>query len=176
VIPCHENWAQARVHATQLSEFVAFVDDDDIIAPAALSICLKALHQTGAGLAFTNEVSIDLSGKELYATRGTRRYGGIGIHPRTAHHLCVLRREFVDPRALELHNKFGMGVDWFIKASAALQGGAIHVPIDGYFWTQHDDTMTRAAAPIFGTLIREMGHSIRATWRRADGEIPKFEM
>lgn len=174
IIECQSDWAQARYDGTQLSEFVAFVDDDDTIDSRSLKLCLEAIQKTGAGLAFTDELSVDLSGKELQEHRGQRWYGAIGIHPRTVHHLCVLRRSSVDVKALALHEKFGMGADWFLKASAALTGGAIHVPIDGYFWTQHDGTMTKADNAVFNTRVREMGRAIRSTWPRADGRIPQM--
>lgn len=176
VIECLDDFANARFAASQLDEFVAFVDDDDTIHPESLRLCLSALRSTGVGLAVTNEIMVDIQGKMIQHFRGEKRYGAISVHPRTVHHLCMFRSGAVDRKALDLDSQFGIGIDWFIKASAALQYGAVHVPIDGYSWTQHEHTMTHMDNPIYNANIRQMGRAIRNTWPREDKPLPIFSV
>lgn len=174
VIPCYDNWAQARLDAMQLDQFVAFVDDDDTVHPLALKYCLDAIQQHNAGVACTNEATVRLDGSIIHEHKRVKMYGGIPVSPRTIHHLCLIRTERVDPRALDLHDKYGMGADWFIKASAALRGGAIHVPMIGYYWTQHDDTMTTRRGTAFNEHIGAMANDIQALWPFQGGRIPTY--
>ena len=175
VIPCNENWGKARYEATQLSEYVCFVDDDDYIDSQALTISLAALESTGAGMSVTNEVLMNKDGTVFHWHRTVKDYMGITIHPRAAHHLVLMRRSAVDVRALELHNKYGIGADWFLKASCALMHGGVQIPIDGYFWQQHENTMTNTENSVFMSKIRGMGADVRTTWPRGFGELPVFE-
>lgn len=176
VIECYADFAKARYDATKLfSEFVAFVDDDDYISKESLELCVQAIQHTGAGCAFTNEVVVDVTGNELLANRSRRMYGGVSMHPRTIHHVAVIRTALVDERVLALNSKFDMGICWFIKASAALRGGAVQVPIDGAYWTKHTGQLTTNASGRYDNNIREMGRSIREAWPRSDGIIPLYE-
>jgi hypothetical protein len=176
VIECLSDFANTRFMASQIDEFVAFVDDDDTIHPDSLKLCLLALKSTGFGLAVTNEIMVNLEGKLIQHLRGEKSYGGISKHPRTIHHLCVFRSNAVDHKALELNTQFGIGIDWFIKASAALKYGAVHVQIDGYSWTQHEHTMTRKDNPIYNDRFIEMGEAIRNTWPRVDTPLEIFAL
>lgn len=179
IIPCYSNFEQARYDAALLNEFVAFVDDDDYIDPRALQLCLDALNETGAGLAVTNEVIVNIEGRELFPNRAAKTYAGIGIHPRTAHHLSVMRRSCIDEGVLELSSKFNLGTDWLLRANAALVGGAIHVPIDGYFWTRHEHQHTAHHVEHnqqYSKKMSAMGDAIRKMWRRPDGPVPIYKL
>lgn len=120
------------------AEYVAWVDDDDLVTRDALSRCIKALDDTGAGLAFTDEGRIDSIGKEfgnIKARKVTSR--DLAMHPRTAHHLAVVRRSCLAPVVLEKAQSIGIGIDWLMRAYAGLVHGAVHVPMVGYLWRDH---------------------------------------
>lgn len=176
VIPCHENWGEARLAAMRMNEFVTFVDDDDTIHPMTLKYCLDAIQTHDAGLACTNEATVDINGTIMHEHKKAKFYGAIPVSPRTVHQLCLIRTKWVDPRALDLHNKYGMGVDWFIKASAALQGNAVHVPITGYYWTQHADSMTGRRGTAFHDKIGMMAIDIQTLWPNNGGRIPVYDI
>lgn len=172
IIECWRDWAEARLLAATSHELVAFVDDDDEIHKDSLRLCLEAL-QSGLGAACTDEVSVDSTGAERKSTY-LKTYEGVAKHPRAVHHLCVFRGHLVDPYALELHHKFGVGVDWFIKASVVLQHGCVHIPIDGYRWHQHSGQMTREHQALNARFIHEMSQAIRERWSTSfTGPLPK---
>lgn len=123
---------RARWESLQLGECVAWVDDDDYVMNNALQRCKEALENTGAGLAFTNE-SID----DAIVNRQPRFYSDVAFMPSTIHHLCVFRTALVDQSVWEHFEDVGAGLEWLIKGHVALKYGAVHVPIDGYRWTQH---------------------------------------
>jgi hypothetical protein len=135
---------------------------------------MDALSQTGAGAAVTNEVMVDVDGKHLSANRYPRYYCGVGMHPRNIHHLTVFKRDFVQPVALELALQFGAGIEWTMKASACLTGGAVHVPIDGYYWTQHESRP--GAQPNLrqqhANKILPLGNAIKNAFPSRFGRIP----
>lgn len=165
-----EDFAEARYKASKLSEFVAFVDDDDFIDPMSLKFCLAAIKESGAGASFTDEATVDLSGKVLTVSTGGKTYNAIPDHPRTIHHVVLFRSDCVQPKVLELDTEFNAGICWFIKACAALTGSAIYVPITGGFWTQHPQTsghMPKRYTPA-------MSQAIRKAFPHPGGSIPKF--
>lgn len=165
ILECYENWAQARYDATQLDDYVVFVDDDDTIASESLRLCLECLAaHPGVGLIITNEIEVDLEGNALKFVDGVRTYSTISHHPRVAHHMCVINRRFVDPEVVALHNQFGVGIDWAIKTSAALQGTAVHIPVFAYKWTQHKDNMFTQEKAAFSKAIPLLSQAFRARW------------
>lgn len=176
IVPCYHDWAEARLAAMKLDEFVAFVDDDDTVHPDALRHCLAAIQEHNAGVACTNEATVRLDGSIIHEHRKVKVYPAVLLSPRTLHHLCLIRTECVGEQALEIHHKYGMGVDWFIKAGAAFTGGAVHVPMTGYYWTQHPNTMTGRRGTAFHSLIGKMAIDIQETWTPRYGLIPVYEI
>jgi hypothetical protein len=138
IIYC-DDFESSRLAALNLAEYIAFVDDDDLVYPGALRLCLQALEATGAGVAFTDQEVIDASGKTTHVD--TRKVSKMHIvsSPMAIHHLAVIRTSAVSAEVHDISKKLGVGVDWMIKASAALQHGAVHVPIIGYKWRLHPD-------------------------------------
>lgn len=177
IIECTDEWGAARLAATQLDEYVAFVDDDDTVEPNALALCLHVAQQTGAGIIVTDETQVDLEGKVLRQVQGKKTYSGMCVHPRVAHHLCLIRADAVDPRALDLHRKYGnVGVDWAIKTSAAIRGGGVYVPIFGYNWTQHPDTMNQREKLRFAKVMYQFGLEMRQLWQPPAGNLRLWEV
>ena len=176
IIPVFDNWGKNRYESLMIDEYVAVVDDDDTIHPDSIKKCIEALEATGAGYAFTNEVVVDASGNILMpADKSVKTYLGIASHPRTAHHLGVYRRSALNEKALELHNMFNIGIDWFSAACASFsEGGAVFVPMDGYFWTRHSSQDTKTFKREFDTNIVAMGQAIRRVFDVPHGIVPVF--
>jgi hypothetical protein len=160
--PTPQAWAQSRMEHACSHEFVTFVDDDDFIAEDSLKLSFDAIIGSGMGSSIVNETQVDIEGKIIRETTGIRRYELATIHPQVVHNLCVIRGALADPRALELHNKFGMGIDWFIRQSVVQRYGCIAVPIQGYFWTQHPTSMHNMEE--YRTQLPLMSNAIRRTW------------
>lgn len=175
VVPCFEDWGKARLDAVLSDEFVAFVDDDDTIAPSALQHCLDVMKATDVGIVCTDEVVVDENLKVVVAHEGRKVYIGQAATPRMLHHLCVVRSSTIDPVVLSMHRKYGAGVDWFIKSCAAFTKGAIHIPMQGYFWTNHSGCMTHDAHEQFKRDQFAMSDDIRATWTVPEGPIPQYD-
>lgn len=177
IIECHNDWGKARYAATQLDEYVVFVDDDDTVPEGAIATCLEAAKASRAGLVVTDERLVDLAGNELRISRGPKMYSGIQVHPTVMHHLALIKAEAVDLVGLKVHERFGVGADWLIKASAALRGDALYVPIVGYNWTQHDDTMNKREKSQFCSAMYHIGQEIRTRWPRLDlGRVPVWDL
>lgn len=162
----------ARWNALQLDEFICFVDDDDHIAPNALSECLTAITEANVGLAFTNEVLVDVSGVILGRNDSVRDYQFVKLSPNAIHHLCVIRTSAVHPQVKAIADHFGFGLEWLMKAYAACQHGAVHVPIDGYYWVQHAAAHhnTPSWQTAFSTRINQVTPYI-AGWTKHHGPI-----
>lgn len=165
-------FSQLRYDCLKYSKYIAFVDDDDYIHPSGLSSCLNALSLTGAGVAVTNEVAVDVSGKELFANRGRRLYSNVCVAPGTIHHLTVLSSDAVSPLALELALQFGTGIEWAMKSSACLIGGGVHIPIDGAYWTQHTNGGIDDRIRNYGRIILPMGEYMKKVLPTRKGLLP----
>jgi len=131
-----EDFQQARYNAMSQGEIVVMVDDDDYISPDSLNLCLQALRDTNAGLAFTYEVVVRMDGTHICNTRRIK-YEMISNNPQIIHQMCAIRTKFVSSRPIECAFRHGTGIEWLMKAEAALMGGAVQVPIKGYYWVQH---------------------------------------
>jgi len=167
----------ARYDALSLNEYVAFVDDDDYISPESLTLCLEAITNAHAGIAFTDEVVVLADGRN-HVNSGTINYNKISISPHSIHHLSLIRSSAVSKDALDIAVEFGSGIEWLIKSSAAMNGGAIHVPIAGYYWIQHDGQYHRTPAvqQQYKDNIRRIGNKIRE-WqsdKNRNGIIPTY--
>lgn len=140
VIPLTEqdDFLQARWDAFQLSEYVTLVDDDDEVDNDSIRMCLAALETSGAGVAFTNQTVIDEHNEILRIDNRELKYSTVARSPQSIHHLAVVRRSAIDPELLDIAKEIGTGIEWLIKANAALRRGAIHVPIQGYKWRRHN--------------------------------------
>ncbi len=165
IVECYQDWPRARFESLQLDNYIVFVDDDDTIHPKAFELCSQCLRDyPDVGLLVTNEVEVDLDGIPLKHVSGKRTYSGISHHPRVAHQMCIINSQYVASEVLDLHNLFDVGIDWSIKASAALRGGAVHVPYYAYRWTQHPNTMFSTEKAKFAKAIPILGHEFRSRW------------
>lgn len=157
-----KRWAHTY-HAD--ADFVAWVDDDDRVCNDALRLCVQALQETGAGVAFTHEARIDEHGAEISRTTHPRTYRDVAMHPRCLHHLAVMRRECLDPVVFDQAERIGIGIDWLMRAWCALKHGAVQVPVIGYEWRRHSEATSRtpewaAAYEAAMPLLREVTLSL----------------
>lgn len=175
VLECRGNLQEARWKAAMMDEFVCFVDDDDYISQDSLSRCVEALNATGAGMAFTNEVLVDGNGKVLSRNDGIKNYDMIPLTPMIIHHMSVVRRSALSQECYDIAVEHGCGIEWLMKAHAALKYGAVHVPIDGYFWVQHGAAhhMTPEWQSAFLTNTQLLTPRIRQ-WLTVNGPIPQY--
>jgi hypothetical protein len=180
VIECKDRpaWVAGRARDSLGHDLVAYVDDDDCIHPDSLKLCVAAIEATGLGAACTDELEVDEKGRVLARAFGEKTYYTATIHPRVIHHVCVMRSEFVDAaKATEYHSRFGVGIDWFIRQSVVQPHGCVHVPIDGYYWTQHQGQHTVHTRQLYAKGMREMQQLIRSTWpAKFSGKLPVFDV
>lgn len=123
---------------------IGMVDSDDLIRPEAVSACIEAMKQSGAGVAFTYQ-------REFYED-GSEAVSNVRINARdvcaranSVHHFCLINSSLVPPYLFDLIDALGAGitVDWIVKAYVALRHGAVQVPIIGYDWRQHEHQHSR---------------------------------
>lgn len=168
-------WAESRVDSIISSELACFVDDDDEIHPDSLRLCLEALQGTNLGVACTNEVVVISDGHEQRIDK-KKTYQGVASSPREVHHLCVIRGEAVDPNIKqEIRRLGGMGVDWLIKASACLQHGDVHVPIDGYRWYMSADSDMVRIRPKYNFMMPKI-LELTSQWAGRTGYLKTYNI
>lgn len=177
IAPCTRDFQRRRWETTldPGTEFVAWVDDDDRVCNDALRLCVQALRDTGAGVAFTFEARIDEHGNRLSTTSHERSLRDVAMHPRCLHHLAVIRRECLTPEVYAHAERLGIGIDWLMRAWCALRHGAVQVPVIGYEWRSHPGATSRspgwteayqAAIP----ALREVTNS----WMTRNAPIPRY--
>jgi hypothetical protein len=173
VIEQHGDFLRARWDAFHSAEFVALVDDDDEVCGDALRLCMAAIKETGAGVAFTDQVLINEDGRELRADHGPVRYSAVARSPQTIHHLAVVRRAAIAPAAWDVAAVVGTGIEWMVKASAALQHGAVHVPVQGYRWRKHEGQHSARDHTRFTRALPHLRQATRS-WMTHDARISQF--
>ena len=167
---------RSRREMLKLGGYLAIVDDDDFISADSLTACVAALEATGAGIAFTNEVVVNPRGDPIYRNDFKRFYEHAALKANVIHHLAVFRAELVPPEALEIAEKYQIQVEWPMKVAVAFQHGAVHVPIDGYFWRMHHNQHHKQAhwetnaKTHLGSITRDLQSLMKHR-----GPIPIFE-
>ena len=162
--PDRATWNKRRVADALDHNIVAFVDDDDYVHPDAFTFCLHAMEKSGLGAACTDEVLVNLDETARRSSTGKKTYLDSTVHPRVIHHVCTMRGNLIDPRCVEFNDRFGVGIDWFIRESVVLKHGCVHVPMDGYYWTQHPGQHTIHSRQLYQNSMRDMQQLIRETW------------
>ncbi len=171
------DFQETRWNLAHSAEFVAWVDDDDRVVGDAIQQCVRALKETGAGVAFTQEARIDESGKRIdtYSPWDSVTLRDVAMHPQALHHLAVVRSSALAPEVLEQAQRIGIGIDWLMRAHAALRHGAVQVPMIGYKWRQHDGAESRTDH--WRAAYREAMPALRAVtrqWMTYDAPIRQF--
>ena len=164
---------KARWDSLRLANYIAWVDDDDYIMNDSLRLCKQAIEEHDVGIAFTNE-----SLYEGAVHRAPRFYSDVATTPSAIHHLCLLKTSLIPESVWRDYEQIGMGLEWLIKGYLALKHGAIHVPIDGYHWTQHADQHSKSKEKwidpynkVFSQLQKTL---VSYAGDRCDSLIPQF--
>lgn len=175
--PCSpQEFAQARWDSLPADGYFCFVDDDDRIVNNSLNITLAAAVVSRAGCAFTGESKIDADGVRTgQSAMRPMDYFEATLHPSNIHHLCMMRRDAIDQRCWDLQQKYGLGIEWFMKAHAAIVHGAVQVPIIGYEWRIHGKNHSLQAEweTPYARNMHKMCDDLVA-WQRHRGPIPRW--
>lgn len=161
----------------QGAEYVAWVDDDDRVLPGAIEAAVTALDATGAAIAFTLEHQITANGEPLpYRPRTLpHRKMDVAMHPRSLHHLTVLRASCLDDEVYQHAARIGVGLDWLIRAWCTLKHSAVVIPQVGYEWRQHpgQDTRNPAWTEAFERAMPELRRVTRS-WMTYDATLHRI--
>lgn len=140
-------YAKARVDALSLADYYTIVDDDDVVVNDSINKCFDAIRSTNAGISFADEALVDIDGKITATREGPRTYEDVKKHPWMIHGLIIVDVSAIkhDPRCLygRMH-----GIEKWLSSSAMSAKGAIHVPVIGYHWTQHEGNMSKLGGRI----------------------------
>ncbi len=139
-------YAQQRVEAMSLADYVCFVDDDDTVTNGGITKTFAAIQSGNYGYAFTDEALVDSTGNVLSTRTGTRTYEQMIKQPWMFHHLSMYKSSIFSGMDLSYLNGRINGVNFRLSLIAADVGGAIHVPTVGYNWTQASDTLSHRSA------------------------------
>lgn len=177
--PTYADVEVARWESLKLAEYIAFVDDDDLVINDSINKLLAAIEKTGCGVAFTDEQRIDANGKPFEENKPVRSrvtYMDIATGVLGCHHLAVIRTSAVPPEAWVEAQKVGAGIDWLINATAALTHGAVRVPIYGYQWRHHSSGfhMTTDWKNAFNNGMAGLRKFLRGYEPKTD-EVPIFK-
>ena len=166
----YDGFIEARYAALKLADIIIFVDDDDYISPESIRLCLAALAATDAGLAYTRESLVFSDGNQLNSAVCTH-YEAISRSPSAIHHMAAIQSSAVTERSIILAREYGCGIEWIMKAEAALTQGAIHIPHTGYYYVQHQGQVSHAVSERFAKAIKPISDELRS-WRGRTGSIP----
>lgn len=178
IIECNSYslWVKTRYDMMKLDDIVVIVDDDDYISKDSLYYVIEALNETDAGFAYTREVMIQDSMKPK-VNKPTTEYSRLQQGPQTVHHMMAYNTKYVTQRSWNLIQKVQLGVEWIMRVDAACNGGAIHIPVDGYFWVQHSGQICNMPAIRTGfeqkipAIVNEL-----SSWNTRTGTIPTWEL
>ena len=169
----------ARWESLSLADYVAFVDDDDLVINNSLNKLLFALETTNCGIAFTDEQRIDETGNIvcLEPVRKRVSYNDVAISVLGCHHLAMLKTAAVPKHLWQVALEFGGGIEWLIKASTALTNGAVRLPMQGYQWRQHSKALhlTEAWKTPFVKALPQV-HRFLKSYQPTQQEIPVFDL
>jgi hypothetical protein len=170
-----------RNNCLSKSRYIAFVDDDDYLLNDSLNICLKTIKQTGVGVVFTDEFLVTEKGLPHPSNREIRsniKYSDLYSQPLALHHLAIIDTLAIPGLIKNSIDPFIAGSDWLIKAGAALNKGAIHIPIYGYAWRQHTNgrSVIKSEVKIYNDRFSELKQMLKPYTNFKDKEIPSIKL
>lgn len=170
----YNDFAKARFDALKLGDYVCFVDDDDYISKNALFMARQCIIENpGLGLYFTRE-SKDCGGVIIPCKAGENYENLIGS-PTSIHHLCIFNTKYIDKDILSMAFQTGCGIEWIMRCWFGLQYGAIHMPIDGYYYCLHKHQLSANMAKNFFDN-RSFFKGVFAGWQKYYGSIPIYTL
>lgn len=169
-----EDWAKSKFREVMNSDHAVFVDDDDMVLDA-LPEAYQVMLDNDVGIVCAPELIVK-SRSLTIPTSFNKSYDAVRYTPLELHHLCIINPKYVDKDLLVILEKRTnlVGVDWMIKASAALNGGAITLNRYGYRWNaakpQPQELVLRykGVTPILRMLTHKWG-------KDKTGRIPVFQ-
>jgi hypothetical protein len=124
-----------------------FVDDDDMLTlDNTVARCIRALEATTAAVAFTHEEHVDERRGFLTRHEGPSQLIECVYNRGAIHHFALIRADALLDDDAMFAKSLPWGADWFLKAAAALRGGAVKLPFVGYEWTSHAGNYSRSPA------------------------------
>lgn len=170
----HTEFLQARFDSLKLGDYVCFVDDDDYIPENVLAIARQCIIENpDVGLYFTRECRV--IGNDIIQCKAGENYENLISGPTSMHHLCVFNTKYITIECLDIAIKAQCGIEWVIKCWLALQYGAIHIPIDGYFYCLHKHQLSGKMARKFFDN-RSFFKGVFAGWQKYYGQIPIYTL
>lgn len=131
------------------SPYVSYVDPDDVVIPGGFAACMRALEQNPHACgAYTDELIIGADSTVIKAGiwSGLDWNPLLQLEPKYLHHICVMRRCFVERCSLELLNWHSMP-EYVLKCMLTRFGPWIHVDQFGYKWRLRKNSAHRAITP-----------------------------
>jgi GT2 family glycosyltransferase/glycosyltransferase involved in cell wall biosynthesis len=121
-------------------EFVAFLDHDDLLAPAALFHVAEAIAaRPQAQMLYTDEDKIDETGRHFDPQFKGEWSPDMALAHNYTHHLRVIRREVIERAGrLRVGYEGAQDIDLILRCVELIPGdGVVHVPYLGYHWRAH---------------------------------------
>lgn len=138
---CH---AQNVAVAACTSEFIAFLDCDDWLAPDALMSVADAMNQTSGGYAFTDRIDVDAAAgdEQLRSYGGQPQLRQARTHAQNLlDHMVASHLKVISKRLIEQVGGFAEGTDgvqdWDMALKVSEVAPLIHVPKAVYFHRVH---------------------------------------
>lgn len=159
-------------------DYLAFLDQDDLLAPGALAWVAAGLHGNPVDLLYTDEDRLDETGQRRAPIFKPDWSPELLLSCMYMGHLLVIRREAVQ-QAGWLRSEFDGAQDYDLALRVTEAGGGVqHIPRVLYHWRQHASSTAASAAA--KPYTQRVGHAalIRTLTRRRmsasveDGPFP----
>ena len=171
------SFLKARWDATKLDDYVIFVDDDDYIPKNAIKLCKLALDDNpDVGLIYTREMKVMPDGRVVGSGIIALPYHTAILTSNMVHHLSVMNTKYITNESLDLVLKYDYGCEWAMRSEAISKGGALHIPMVGYYWVQHDNQHHKTYTGNLAEANRKaMVKEMQAMWpMKYTGMIPEW--
>lgn len=172
----HEEFLTERHKSIENRQgFVVFVDDDDWLEPIAIYDLLRAIEKNhNVGIVYTDEnhafINDGIIANKILSKAGSC-YEDLFYSASRIHHLCAINSAYITQESLILALSSGCGIEWAMKAEAALQHGAMYIPKPHYNYLIHNDRVTSKVNVNFNRC-KEIFLPKFTEWQKYFGKIP----
>lgn len=151
--------------------FFAFVDDDDFIRDDTVCWLNKAISKyPDAGMVYSNERH-QMGEYGIIDAKASNEYEGLLWSATRLHHICAINSKYITDKSLELALKAQCGIEWCMKAEAALQYGAVYINEYLYTYCYHDLMLSHTVQDKFKNS-KEIFIPEFKKWQKFFGQIP----